>query len=213
MNDEFHGDSFTVGLGGVVDHMQREMALRVLLKSIECPNEPLAKFKLREGLVETPARAAKAWKHWMAGYAIEPATLLKVFEDGAKEVDEMVVVCDIPVYSTCEHHMAPIFGRACVGYVPNGRVVGLSKIHRVVDAFARRLQVQERLTVEIAKCLMDNLKPRGVGVILRCRHMCIESRGVSQQGTVTSTSSLLGVFKEGVPRAEFLQLAKFEATI
>ena len=168
---------------------------------------------LREGLQETPLRAAKAWKHWLGGYDVDPETIFKTFEDGGENYDEMVVVCDIPVFSTCEHHLAAIFGRACVGYVPNGRIVGLSKIHRLVDLFARRLQTQERLTTQIRDCLWQHLDPKGVGVILRCRHLCIESRGVSQQGTVTTTSALEGVLKNGVPRSEFLTLAKFEAAI
>lgn len=167
----------------------------------------------REGLQETPSRAAAAWQHWTSGYDKNPETILKTFEDGAGSYDEMVVVCDIPVFSTCEHHLAPFFGRACVGYIPRGRIVGLSKIHRLVDIFARRLQTQERLTNQVCNSLATHLDPIGAAVILRCRHMCIESRGVAQQGTVTTTSSLTGAMKEGVPRAEFLQLARFEAPI
>ena len=160
----------------------------------------------REGLAETPQRAAKAWLKWTSGYNVDPQTILKSFEE--RDYSEMVAVVDIPLYSKCEHHLADIFGTATVAYIPNGRVVGLSKLSRLVDIFARRLQVQERMTVQIADALAGSaLAPKGVGVMLRCRHMCIESRGVSQQGTYTTTTALRGVLAEGEPRAEFLALA------
>lgn len=162
----------------------------------------------REGLAETPARVAKAWQHWCGGYDIDPASLLKVFEDGAERVDEMVLVKDIPFYSHCEHHMAPFFGRATVGYIPNGKIVGLSKINRLVDCFARRLQVQERLTTQIADALVEHLGCKGVGVIVTARHLCVESRGIAQQGSETTTSALRGCMLEGAPRQEFLHLAR-----
>lgn len=162
----------------------------------------------RGGLLETPARVAKAWQFWCKGYGEDPAAILKVFEDGAEGCDEMVVVRDIPLYSHCEHHMAPIFGKATVAYIPDGKIVGLSKINRLVDCFARRLQVQERLTTQIADALMEHLAPKGAGVIINARHLCMESRGVCQQGHSTITSALRGVFKEGTQRAEFLQLAR-----
>lgn len=168
----------------------------------------------RGGLHETPDRAAKAWQHWTEGYAIDPATLLKTFEDGAEQYDEIVLVKDIPLYSHCEHHLAPIIGRATVGYIPNSRVVGLSKINRVVDAFARRLQVQERMTQQVAHCIDNALLPKGVAVQIRARHMCMESRGVCQQGHVTVTQCLLGVFRtEQAARAEFIELAKSNVVI
>lgn len=161
--------------------------------------------QLREGLRETPARVAKAWGHWCGGYHMDPAEILKVFEDGADHYDEMVLVRDIPLYSKCEHHLADIFGTACVAYIPNGRIVGLSKLSRLVDCFARRLQVQERLTVQIADALQEHLKPLGVGVLIRARHMCMESRGIRQQGHHTVTTALRGAMKEdGRTRAEFL---------
>lgn len=164
---------------------------------------------IREGLEETPDRVIEAYKTWFGGYEKDPAVVLKAFDDGAESYDEMVLETDIPVYSTCEHHMAPIFGVAHVAYIPNGRVVGLSKIPRVIDIFARRLQVQERLTTQIADCLNDNLQPKGVGVILQCRHMCMESRGISRPGIVTTTSALRGAIKEEDScRAEFLALAQ-----
>lgn len=161
-------------------------------------------YPKREGLAETPERVAKAWRYWTSGYAMRPEDVLKAFQDGAAGYDEMVVETDIPVYSKCEHHLADIFGVAHVGYIPQGRVVGLSKLVRLVEMFARRLQVQERMTVQIADALMEHLSPRGAGVILQCRHMCMESRGVNRPGVVTTTTALRGVLLEASPRAEFL---------
>tara|TARA_Y100001963_G_scaffold107235_1_gene148237 strand:- start:1980 stop:2591 length:612 start_codon:yes stop_codon:yes gene_type:complete len=163
----------------------------------------------REGLVETPRRVKRAFfDDWFWGYDHNPEDVLKVFEDGADGYDEMVLETDIPVYSHCEHHMAAIFGVAHIAYIPDGRIVGLSKLPRLVDVFARRLQVQERLTTQIADCLNNHLKPKGVGVILKCRHMCMESRGICQPGVATTTSALRGCLKdEPETRAEFLSLA------
>ena len=163
----------------------------------------------REGLRETPHRVVKAWQqYWATGYSVDIPKLLKVFEDGGENYDEMVIVRDIPIYSKCEHHLADIFGTATVAYIPNGRIVGLSKLSRVADAYARRLQVQERLTAQIADALNENLQPKGVGVIIRARHMCMESRGICQQGHHTITSALRGVLKEDqAARAEFIKLA------
>ncbi len=163
----------------------------------------------RGGLRETPARVAAAWQHWCSGYAADIPALLKTFKDGADGCDEMVVVKDIPFYSHCEHHMAPFFGTVTVAYIPDGMIVGLSKIPRVVGAFARRLQVQERLTNQIADALTEHLKPKGVGVIIKARHLCMESRGIQQQGHSTITSALRGVMRS-LPeaRAEFLNLTK-----
>jgi GTP cyclohydrolase IA len=162
----------------------------------------------REGLLETPKRVIKAWAHWTSGYGVDIPALLKVFEDGGENYDEMVLVKDIPIYSKCEHHLADIFGTATIAYIPNGKIVGLSKLSRVADAFARRLQVQERLTNQIADALHYNLNPKGVGVIIKARHMCMESRGICQQGHHTITSALRGVLKDDpLARAEFIQLA------
>ena len=162
----------------------------------------------REGLLETPARVAKAWEHWTSGYDVDISKLLKVFKDGSNGYDEMVIVKDIPIYSTCEHHLAAIFGTATIAYIPDGSIVGLSKLSRLADVFARRLQVQERLTTQIADALNEHVKPKGVGVIIRARHMCMESRGVCQQGHHTITSALRGVLKtDACARAEFLRLA------
>lgn len=163
----------------------------------------------REGLTETPARVAKAWREWCDGYGKNPADVLKVFEDGAAGVDEMVVVKDMPFYSHCEHHLAAIFGTATVAYVPKGKIVGLSKLARLVNLFAHRLQVQERLTNQIADALVEHLQPVGAGVVIKARHLCMESRGVCEQGHVTITSALRGALKEKPEaRAEFLDLAR-----
>jgi GTP cyclohydrolase IA len=163
----------------------------------------------RQGLHDTPARVDKAWKHWTSGYEQNPADILKVFEDGAEKYNELIVVRGIPVYSHCEHHLAPFFGTATVGYTPNGRIVGLSKLTRLVDCFSKRLQVQERLTVQIADSLMEHLQPLSVGVVIRCRHMCMESRGIRTPGEETVTSALLGEMRTNLGlRTEFLSLAR-----
>lgn len=182
--------------------MLLEQSMRALLTAVD-PTGP------RPGTDETPVRAMKAWKDWTAGYSQDPASLLKVFEDGASGCDQMVVVKDIPFYSHCEHHLAPIFGTATVGYLPNGKIVGLSKLNRLVMCFAKRLQVQERMTNQIADALMEHLQPKGVGVLVRARHFCMESRGVSHQGCETVTQALHGEFREDASvRAEFLDLAR-----
>lgn len=166
---------------------------------------------LREGLRETPMRVAKAWEHWTSGYDQRASEILKVFEDGGEGYDEMVLVKDIPVYSKCEHHLADIFGTAAVAYIPDGRIVGLSKLSRLVDMHARRLQVQERMTHDIAEDLWTHLKPLGVGVIIRARHMCIESRGKQDRGSITTTTALRGVMKDQPEtRAEFMQAAEYD---
>ena len=162
----------------------------------------------REGLLETPARVVKAWGEWFDGYGKDPATVLKTFEDGAELCgDEMVLVRDIDFYSHCEHHMAPFFGKAHIAYIPKKRVVGLSKLARVTDIFSHRLQVQERLTNQIANALVDGLDPEGVGVVMKATHFCMCSRGVNKQGSTTITSALRGAIKEEPSaRAEFLRL-------
>ncbi len=163
----------------------------------------------REGLQDTPKRFVEAWQEWCKGYTQDPADVLKMFEDGAGDYDQMVVVSDIPVYSHCEHHMAAIIGSAAIAYIPDGKIVGLSKLSRLVDVFAKRLQVQERLTSQIAEALVKHLKPKGVGVILKCRHMCMESRGICRPGCVTTTSAVKGVlFSLPEARAEFLKLTE-----
>ncbi len=163
----------------------------------------------RGGLVETPKRVVKAWGEWFSGYKVKPEDVIKGFKDGAEHYDEMVLVKGIPFYSHCEHHLAPFFGTATVAYIPNGEIIGLSKVSRLVDIFARRLQVQERMTGQIAESLSNAIKPKGVGVVVSARHLCMESRGIKQQGHDTTTSSLKGVFlKDSTVRSEFLRLAK-----
>lgn len=178
----------------------REALVRAMLRAIgENPK--------RGGLRETPARVRRAWDEWFEGYRMDPGKILKAFEDGADSVDQMVVVRDIPVYSHCEHHIAPFFGTAHVGYIPDGRIVGLSKLARLVDVFAHRLQVQERLTNQVADALHQHLAPKGVGVVIECRHLCMESRGIKRTGSTTLTSALRGAMKdEAEARAEFLRL-------
>ena len=173
-----------------------EKAVETLLRCL--PDDPE-----RSGLVDTPARAADAWREWTSGYDDDPGRIMTTFPNDG--YDQMVTVRDIPFYSTCEHHLAPFFGTADVSYIPNEEViVGLSKINRVVDSFSRRLQTQERITRQIAGCLEDTLAPLGVGVVLRARHLCMESRGVRQHGHSTTTTALLGQYREPEVRAEFL---------
>lgn len=176
---------FTIDNEGTQFRIAR--AVHTLLTQIEdC-------IELRPGLAETPDRVAKAYATWFSGYDVDIAGLFKTFEDGAENTNEMVIVRDIPVYSHCEHHMAPIIGHAVVGYVPNGKIVGLSKLSRVVDAFSRRLQVQERLTNQIADAIQEHLNPKAVCVYIDAKHMCMESRGVKQVcGSSTITKAFRG---------------------
>lgn len=161
----------------------------------------------REGLVETPARVVKSFAEHFAGYGQDPDQYLaKVFEE-VEGYDELVLVSDIEVYSHCEHHMVPFVGKAHVAYIPNGRVVGLSKIARVVDVFAKRLQVQEKLTAQIARAIDSALKPQGTAVIMQCQHFCMCYRGVRKPGSWTTTSKLMGAFMdEPSARMELLTL-------
>ena len=160
----------------------------------------------REGLIKTPRRVADSRKFLMSGYEMDAETILNgaIFEDPC---DEMVLVRDISFYSMCEHHMLPFFGKIHVAYLPKGRIVGLSKIPRIIEMFARRLQIQERLTSQIAKCLMENLKPYGVGVVCEANHLCMAMRGVQKSDSFTTTSAMEGTFKtDGRTRQEFLKL-------
>ncbi len=162
----------------------------------------------REGLLKTPERVAKAMKFLTSGYEINPDEIIQqaVFNE---TYSEMVLVKDIEVYSMCEHHVLPFFGKAHIAYIPDGKIVGLSKIPRVVDAYSRRLQVQERLTIEIRDCLQRTLNPTGVAVVLECSHMCMQMRGVQKQNSATTTSAFTGVFLENDPtRKEFINLIK-----
>jgi len=160
----------------------------------------------RGGLLETPARFLKAWKQKTSGYGEDPSIHIKAFEDGSEHYDEMIVISGIEIESSCEHHLERIWGVAHIGYIPNGKVLGLSKFYRIVNTFARRLQVQERLTVQVADCIMKELEPLGFGIVIEARHACMEVRGIQKRGQVTTTSSLKGKFLESEVRNEFLNL-------
>ncbi len=159
----------------------------------------------REGLEKTPERVAKAMQYLTHGYDLNPSDIIKsaMFTE---DHTQMVIVKDIEVYSMCEHHMLPFFGKAHVAYIPNGKIVGLSKIPRVVDAFARRLQVQERLTDQIKDCINETLNPMGVAVVIEAQHMCMQMRGIQKQNSLTTTSSFVGAFEKGSTRKEFISL-------
>jgi len=159
----------------------------------------------REGLLKTPVRAAKAMQFLTQGYELNPEEILRsaMFKE---DYSQMVIVKDIELYSLCEHHLLPFFGKAHIAYIPNGHIVGLSKLPRVVDAFARRLQVQERLTNEIRDCIQDTLNPLGVAVVIECSHLCMQMRGVQKQNSSTTTSAFSGEFLTSVTRKEFISL-------
>jgi GTP cyclohydrolase IA len=161
----------------------------------------------REGLLKTPERVAKALQFLTQGYNQNPSEILKsaLFTE---DTEDMVIVKDIEVFSMCEHHMLPFFGKIHIAYVPNGKIVGLSKLPRIVDAYSRRLQVQERLTSEIKNCINDTLNPKGVAVVIEANHMCMQMRGVQKQNSFTTTTSYSGVFNDIETRKEFLSLIK-----
>jgi GTP cyclohydrolase I len=159
----------------------------------------------REGLLKTPERVAKAMQYLTHGYDLDPAEILR----GAmftEDHNQMVIVKDIEVYSMCEHHMLPFMGKAHIAYIPNGKIVGLSKLPRVVDAFARRLQVQERLTDQIKTCIQETMNPLGVAVVIEAKHMCMQMRGIQKQNSVTTTSAFTGAFEKDSTRREFIHL-------
>ncbi|MHB1666371.1 MAG: GTP cyclohydrolase I FolE [Thiomonas sp.] len=185
-----------------VTQTEAEAAIRTLLRW--AGDDPA-----REGLRDTPRRVAKAYQEWFAGYAQDPtAYLARTFEEVAG-YDEIIVLRNIEFESHCEHHMAPIIGRAHVGYLPSNRVVGISKLARVVDAYAKRLQVQEKMTAQIAQCIHDTLQPIGVGVVIEASHECMTTRGVHKRGVSMVTSTLLGSFREDHrTRDEFMRLMR-----
>ncbi|MBI3237952.1 MAG: GTP cyclohydrolase I FolE [Flavobacteriia bacterium] len=190
--DDIYNDEITERLAGVYKTVLSDIG--------EDPN--------REGLLKTPERVAKSLQFLTHGYDINPEDILKsaLFHE---EYSEMVIVKDIEVYSMCEHHMLPFFGKAHVAYIPNGTIVGLSKIPRVVDAFSRRLQVQERLTIEIRDCIQKTLNPKGVAVVLECAHMCMQMRGVQKQNAYTTSSAFTGLFlSNDSTRKEFINLVQ-----
>ena len=164
----------------------------------------------REGLAKTPVRVARAWEFFSKGYTVNIPDIVNgaIFEE---ECSEMVIVRDIEFFSMCEHHMIPFFGRCHVGYLPKNKIIGLSKIPRIVDAFSQRLQVQERLTSQVAEMLMDILNPIGVGVVMEGRHLCMQMRGVEKQNSFATTSAMLGQFRESAEtRAEFLSIIRMK---
>ena len=167
--------------------------------------EDLGEDVSREGLEKTPERVAKVMQYLTHGYELDPLEILKsaMFTEDHRQ---MIVVKDIEVYSMCEHHMLPFFGKAHVAYIPNGKIVGLSKIPRIVDAFARRMQVQERLTDQIKDCIQEALEPLGVAVVIEAQHMCMQMRGIQKQNSVTTTSSFTGAFEKDKTRKEFINL-------
>ncbi len=167
----------------------------------------LGENKNREGLLKTPERASKALKFLTEGYEKDPEQVLQsaMFQEN---YNEMVIVKDIELYSLCEHHMLPFFGKAHLAYIPNGHIVGLSKLPRIVDIFSRRLQVQERLTEQILDCINSTLNPKGVAVVIEASHMCMMMRGVQKQNSTTTTSGFRGAFKDTDTRNEFLNLVK-----
>lgn len=189
-------ESFNIDTLPITDEIKRNFS-----KIIDLLGEDTA----REGLVKTPARAAKAMKFLTEGYEKDPKQILQsaMFSE---DYNEMVIVKDIELYSLCEHHMLPFFGKAHIAYIPNGKIVGLSKIPRVVDVFSRRLQVQERLTEQVLDCINDTLKPKGVGVVIEASHMCMMMRGVQKQISTTTTSGFRGTFQHTDTRNEFLKL-------
>ena len=187
-----------------ISRRDAEEAVRTLLRwAGEDPN--------REGLRDTPKRVVSAYADWFSGYSVDPGEYLRRTFEEVEGYDEMVVLRDIAFESYCEHHMAPIIGRAHIGYLPTDRVVGISKLARVVDGFSRRFQVQEKLTAQIAACINEVLKPRGVGVVIDAVHQCMTTRGVHKRGVSMVTSSMLGTFrKDGSTRAEFLRFIDIE---
>jgi GTP cyclohydrolase I len=192
MSDNYYNDEVTARIASVYENVLSDIG--------EDPS--------REGLLKTPERVAKALQYLTHGYEINPEEILKsaLFNE---PYSEMVIVKSIEVYSMCEHHMLPFFGKAHIAYIPDGTIVGLSKIPRVVDAFSRRLQVQERLTIEIRDCIQNTLKPKGVAVVLECSHMCMQMRGVQKQNSVTTTSAFTGLFlNNDATRKEFINLVQ-----
>jgi GTP cyclohydrolase I len=184
---------------GIAEYSTQEIYAELLLRFHEDPN--------RDGLVKTPERIEKAMEFLTQGYHQDPTAILR----GAMfdvDYDEMVIVKDIEMFSLCEHHMLPFFGRVHVAYIPNGKVIGLSKIARLIEVFARRLQVQERMTQQIADAIQEAIAPQGVGVVIEARHLCMMMRGVEKQNSSTVTSAMRGVFSKQSTRTEFLSLVR-----
>ena len=184
---------------GLSEFSTQEMLREILGRFGEDPS--------RDGLVATPSRVEKSMAFLTKGYREDPATILRgaLFDE---DYDEMVIVKDIEIFSLCEHHMLPFFGKVHVAYIPKGRVIGLSKIPRLVEVFARRLQIQERLTRQIADAIQDAIEPQGVGVVVEARHLCMMMRGIEKQHSSTVTSAMVGCFRQKETRLEFLSLVR-----
>jgi GTP cyclohydrolase I len=184
---------------GLSEFSTQEMLREILSRFGEDPG--------RDGLLETPRRVEKSMAFLTKGYREDPATILRgaLFDE---DYDEMVIVKDIEIFSLCEHHMLPFFGKVHVAYIPNGKVIGLSKIPRLVEVFARRLQIQERLTRQIADAIHDAIEPQGVGVVVEARHLCMMMRGIEKQHSSTVTSAMVGCFRQKETRLEFLSLVR-----
>ena len=198
-------EDFETNQGYVKKEFYHPEPLKQLKESYQRIISGLGENSEREGLLKTPERAAKAMQFLTHGYDIDPKEIIKsaLFRE---EYSQMVIVKDIEVYSLCEHHLLPFFGKAHIAYIPNGVITGLSKIPRVVDAFSRRLQVQERLTNEIRDCIQETLQPMGVAVVMECTHLCMQMRGVQKQNSVTTTSAFTGAFLKEPTRKEFISL-------
>jgi len=206
LNGKFPGESKTDNDAGYAKVDQYNSGLtRRIAEKYRTILQDLGENPEREGLQKTPERVAKALQFLTHGKDLDPAEILRsaMFRE---EYQQMVIVKDIELYSLCEHHVLPFFGKCHVAYIPNGRIVGLSKLPRVVDAFARRLQVQERLTVEIRNCIEETLKPQGVAVVIEAQHMCMVMRGIQKQHSIATTSAFTGEFNAEKTRAEFMRL-------
>ncbi len=202
MNDEEY-DEILKGYNKL--EVFNEKSLKPITESFKTIIEGIGENSTRDGLLKTPERAAKAMQFLTHGYEINPDDIIKsaLFKE---DYSQMVIVKDIEVYSLCEHHILPFFGKAHVAYIPNGIITGLSKIPRVVDAYSRRLQVQERLTNEIRDCIHKTLNPLGVAVVIECTHLCMQMRGVQKQNSTTTTSAFTGEFMKEKTRQEFISL-------
>ena len=190
-----------------MSHPDTEKAKEKLMQSCSQMLEAIGEDTAREGLVKTPDRVARAVLEATAGYHEDPEAILRgaMFKE---DYSQMVIVKDIDFYSLCEHHMLPFFGKVHVAYIPNGYITGLSKVARVVDAFARRLQVQERLTLQIKECIQKTLNPLGVMVVVEAQHLCMQMRGIKKQNSITTTSDFCGAFNQAKTREEFMNLLR-----
>ncbi len=190
-----------------MSHPDTEKAKEMLMQSCSQMLEAIGEDTAREGLVKTPDRVARAVLEATAGYHEDPEAILRgaMFKE---DYSQMVIVKDIDFYSLCEHHMLPFFGKVHVAYIPNGYITGLSKVARVVDAFARRLQVQERLTLQIKECIQKTLNPLGVMVVVEAQHLCMQMRGIKKQNSITTTSDFCGAFNQAKTREEFMNLLR-----